>query len=679
MSETEQFTFLSEGGYMGSLMRAHDWTTSALGPPARWPQTLRTVVRIMLNTGHPMYVFWGPELACLYNDAYSESIGAERHPISLGRPGREVWEEIWDIIGPQIDQVMAGRGATWHVDHLVPITRHGRREDVYWTYSFSPIDDETAPTGVGGVLVVCTETTSQVLTARRLANERDRLAQLFEQAPTFMAMLTGPDHRFELANPSYMQLVGHRPVLGRTVAEALPEAVDQGYVALLDRVFESGDAYAATGARIALQAVPGGPLVDRYIDFVYQPLRDEEGDVTGVFVLGADMTDRTRAEVALRQSETELREADKRKDEFLAMLAHELRNPLAPIRTGLELIRLAGDTPGAVERVRSTMERQVMHMVRLIDDLLDVSRITAGKIELQRTPSLLKGLVTSAIDANRAAITAKGIDLRIDLPHTPVVLDVDPTRFVQVVSNLLHNATKFTPAGGSVLLLAQTIESPPASPRVSVRVVDSGIGIAPELLPRVFDLFTQGDRTSGEPGLGIGLALVRRLVQMHGGDVVARSAGTGRGSEFEIILPLATAEHPAQPKSVDTAHGLNRRVVIIDDNRDAADTMAMLIESMGGQPRVAYDGEQGIREVVEHRPDVVLLDLGMQPLDGYETCRRLRQDVGQDVMVVALTGWGQFQEKEKAAAAGFNAHLTKPADPVELRKLLESAVQLNAR
>ena len=655
---------------MGSLMRAHDWTSSALGPPAHWPPSLRTVVRIMLNTGHPMYVFWGPELSCLYNDAYSESIGPERHPISLGRPGREVWEEIWDIIGPQIDQVMAGRGATWHVNHLVPITRHGRREDVYWTYSYSPIDDETAPSGVGGVLVVCTETTAQVLTARRLAHERDRLAQLFEQAPTFMAMLTGPDHRFELANPGYTQLIGHRPLLGRTLAEALPEAVDQGYLALLDRVFESGDAYTATGARIALQPAPSEPLVERFVDFVYQPLKDEEGHVTGIFVLGADVTDRTSAEVALRQSEAELRDADKRKDEFLAMLAHELRNPLAPIRTGLELIRLAGDTPGAVERVRSTMERQVAHMVRLIDDLLDVSRITAGKIELQRVPSLLNELVTGAVDTNRAAISARRIELRLELPPTPVVVDVDPTRFVQVISNLLHNAAKFTPAGGSVLLSAQVIDSPPAPPRLSIRVADSGVGISSELLPRVFDLFTQGDRTSGEPGLGIGLALVRQLVQMHGGEVVARSEGTDRGSEFEISLPLTASAGVAQPRSLETTRRLNRRVVIIDDNEDAANTMAMLIESLGGQPKVAYDGEQGIRAVVAHRADVVLLDIGMQPLDGYETCRRLRESVGEEVMVVALTGWGQVQDKEKAAAAGFNAHLTKPADPVKLRDLL---------
>jgi signal transduction histidine kinase/CheY-like chemotaxis protein len=679
MSETEQPTFLSGGGQMGALMRAHDWTTSALGPPARWPQTLRTVVRIMLNTGHPMYVFWGPELSCLYNDAYSESIGAERHPISLGRPGREVWEEIWDIIGPQIDQVMAGRGATWHVNHLVPITRHGRREDVYWTYSYSPIDDETAPSGVGGILVVCTETTAQVLTARRLASERDRLAQLFEQAPTFMAMLTGRDHRFALANPSYMQLVGHRPLLGRTVAEALPEAVDQGYLALLDRVFETGEAYAATGARIALQTEPAGPLVDRYVDFVYQPLKNEAGHVAGIFVLGADVTERTRAEVALRQSEADLREADKRKDEFLATLAHELRNPLAPIRTGLELIRLAGDTPGAVARVRATMERQVGHMVRLIDDLLDVSRITAGKIELQRAPSLLNDLVTSAVDANRSAFTAKSVDLRVDLPQMPVVLNVDPTRFVQVISNLLHNAAKFTPAGGWVRLSARVIDAATESAQVSIRVADSGVGIAPELLPRVFDLFTQGARTSGEPGLGIGLALVRRLVRMHGGDVSARSEGPGRGCEFEITLPLAASSAGVpQRASVDDAQRVNRRVVIIDDNEDAANTMAMLIESLGGEPRVAYDGEQGIREAVAHRADVVLLDIGMQPMDGYETCRRLRQCVGQDVVVVALTGWGQFQDKEKAAAAGFNAHLTKPADPIELRNLLADVPRLSA-
>lgn len=214
--------FLNGGGEMGGLMRAHDWSRSSLGHPSTWPQSLRTIVRLMLNTGHPMYVWWGRDCACLYNDAYREYIGPERHPCSLGRPALEVWEEIWPIIGHQIEQVMSGGGATWHVNQLVPITRHGRLDEVYWTYSYSPIDEETAPGGIGGVLVVCTETTPQVVAARQLASERDSLAQLFEQAPTFMAMLAGPDHRFELANPGYLQLVAHRPLIGRTVAEAIP-------------------------------------------------------------------------------------------------------------------------------------------------------------------------------------------------------------------------------------------------------------------------------------------------------------------------------------------------------------------------------------------------------------------------------------------------------------------------
>ncbi|HEY2188196.1 MAG TPA: PAS domain-containing protein, partial [Caldimonas sp.] len=295
--------FLLGGGEMGALMRAHDWSGSSLGPPADWPQSLRTVVRLMLNTGHPMYIWWGPQLACLYNDAYRESIGPERHPVSLGRPAREVWDEIWPIIGPQIDQVVSGRGATWHVDQLVPITRHGRLDDVYWTYSYSPIDDETAANGIGGALVVCTETTKQVLAARRLTKERDRLARLFEQAPIFMAVLEGPAHTIRIANPAYMQLVGHRPVLGKTVAEALPEVAAQGYVALLDNVFASGDAYAASGAKYEVQPIPGGAVTECFLDFVYQPIRDAGDKVTGIFVAGADVTERMRAFAAMRESE----------------------------------------------------------------------------------------------------------------------------------------------------------------------------------------------------------------------------------------------------------------------------------------------------------------------------------------------------------------------------------------
>ena len=299
--------FLSGGGEMGALMRAHDWTTSSLGPPETWPQPLRTVVRLLLNTGHPMYIWWGADLACLYNDAYRESIGAERHPSSLGRPAREVWDEIWDIIGPQIDQVMSGGGATWNVDHLVPITRHGAREDVYWTYSYSPIDDERAASGVGGVLVVCTETTENVLAEQRLAAEIVRQRRLFQCAPGFIAVMSGPEHVFEFVNDAYVRLLGERDFIGKSVREAVPEIEGQGFFELLDKVYETGERFVAEQTPVRVTRTPGGPVEERFLDFIYEPTTDEAGKVTGIFVEGFDVTGRTRADEALRESEAKLR------------------------------------------------------------------------------------------------------------------------------------------------------------------------------------------------------------------------------------------------------------------------------------------------------------------------------------------------------------------------------------
>ena len=399
------------------------------------------------------------------------------------------------------------------------------------------------------------------------------------------------------------------------------------------------------------------------------PLLNERGDIVEWFGTASDITERKLAEAAVRRSEEQLKEADRRKDEFLAMLAHELRNPLAPIRTGLELIRVAGNTPAAVERVRSLMDRQVAHMVRLIDDLLDVSRITSGKIQLQREPAPLNGIVASAVEANRTAIAAKQIDLVVDLPGSPCVLDVDPTRFVQVISNLLHNATKFTDAGGTIRIggAVNDVDST-ATRELTLSVSDSGSGISPEFLPRAFDLFAQGD--TSHPGLGIGLALARRLVEMHGGTIDVLSEGPDRGSEFVIRLPVSNAPLPERPADSTDSDRIDCRVMVIDDNRDAASTLAMLVEELGGECRSAYDGESGLREVLRYRPDVVLLDIGMAGPDGYEICRRIRQQIGDDVMLVAVTGFGQQQDKDEAHHAGFNAHLTKPADLDRLKRLL---------
>ena len=388
-----------------------------------------------------------------------------------------------------------------------------------------------------------------------------------------------------------------------------------------------------------------------------------------------ETAERTWEAIERAHAQEQLLEADARKNEFLAMLAHELRNPLAPIRTGLELIRRGGDSMVAVERVREMMERQVGHMVRLIDDLMDVSRITSGKIVLQRGPMLLGGLVRSAVEANRPGMAAKRIELSVALPKDDCVIEVDPTRFIQILSNLLHNAAKFTNDDGSVRISA-TITQPKsdAMPQVSISVVDSGIGISPELLPRVFDSFTQGDTPDVQPGLGIGLTLARRLVELHGGRLDASSEGHGRGSQFVIQLPVAvTQSAPATDGRRDEPR-LEQRILVIDDNQDAANAMAMLVEEMGGTARVAYDGESALEMLREYQPEVILLDIGMRGLDGYETCQRIRRVLGDRVLLVALTGFGQDQDKGKATLAGFHAHLTKPVDGAALAGILANRV-----
>ncbi|KQX99573.1 histidine kinase [Rhodanobacter sp. Root480] len=317
-----EVSFLSGGGEMGALMRAHDWSHHPLGRPEGWPQSLRTSLRSMLNSRHQMCVFWGGEAFWFYNDAYRETLTTERHPSSLGKPGRQVWPEIWDDIGAQIAQVMRGGSATWHENQRLVMQRDGRDEDTYWTYSYSPIDDENADSDVGGVLVVCTETTEQVLVSRRALEERQRLAELFEQTPSFITMLRGPNHVVELANPGYMRLIGGRPLLGRTVAEALPDAASQGFVDLLDIVYVSGQSYVATATPFAMQPAPGAPISQRYLDFVYQPIRDDAGRVTGIFVEGTDVTERALAEKALRASEIRLRAINSDLEQQVAQRMH---------------------------------------------------------------------------------------------------------------------------------------------------------------------------------------------------------------------------------------------------------------------------------------------------------------------------------------------------------------------
>jgi PAS domain S-box-containing protein len=676
-------SFLGGGGEMGALIRAHDWSQSPLGAPAGWSQALRTVVRLMLNTGHPMFVFAGTEAICLYNDAYRESIGPERHPGCLGQPGRIVWDEIWSIIGPQIDQVMAGGGATWHVNALVPITRHGRREDVYWTYSYSPIDDETAPNGIGGVLVICSETTQQVLANRRLATERDQLAELFAQSPAFMALLQGAEHRIELTNPEYQKLIGHRDIIGRTVAQALPETVDQGYIQLLDQVFASGTAYNASAAKYRVQPHPGSPFTDRFVDFVYQPIRGNNGQVTGIFVIGSDVTDRAETEARLKESTEQvreaaeqLREANRMKDEFLATLAHELRNPLAPMRNAVELMSVAENDVEVIRSSRQLLSRQLSQMVRLIDDLMDLSRVSRGIIELRRERLVLADALRDAIETSRPLMEQCEHRLTVTIPADESMIEADRTRVVQIFANLLNNAAKFTPRGGRIEL---SVTAEGDSAVVTVR--DNGIGISPSMMPLVFNMFTQEDREHAPiaGGLGIGLTLVRKLVEMHGGTVEASSEGVGRGSQFSVRLPLAMSPRSAvgntdvevKPHGMATAP---LRVVVADDNIDSAESLALLLTLAGHDTRVAHDGAQALVLARTFQPHAMVLDIGMPGKNGHAVVAELRADpAAADILLIAASGWGQPDDKARSREAGFDHHLVKPVEPEQLLRLLEGA------
>jgi PAS domain S-box-containing protein len=387
-----------------------------------------------------------------------------------------------------------------------------------------------------------------------------------------------------------------------------------------------------------------------------------------------DVTERKQAEEALRRLNAELQLADRRKDDFLATLAHELRNPLAPIRNAVQVFKAKGPPDPELMRCRDLIDRQVGHMVRLLEDLLDVSRITRNKLELRKSRVSLAAVVESAVETSRPLIESGQHELVLRLPTEPVILDADPVRLAQVFSNLLNNAAKYTERGGRIQLAAQRQGN-----AVLVTVTDNGIGIATETLPRLFEMFSQAkpalERSQG--GLGIGLALVKGLVEMHGGCIEARSGGPGLGSDFIVRLPLLVddilPDGVPSGEDAEPGRGTKWRLLIVDDLKDSADSLALLLELLGHEVRTAYDGAAAIVAAESFLPDVVLLDLGMPKVNGYEVCRHIRnQPWGKGMFLIALTGWGQENDRRRTEAAGFDHHLVKPADSATLVKLLAS-------
>jgi signal transduction histidine kinase/CheY-like chemotaxis protein len=969
---------------MGALMRAHDWSGTPLGPPHGWPEILKTSLRLVLTSYHPMFIWWGPELIQFYNDAYRETMGPERHPGALGQPGKVCWTEIWHIIGPQIESVMAGGPSTWHQDQLVPVTRHGRREDVWWTYGYSPIQDSA---GVHGILVVCNDVTTEHLARQSLARlnqdlvaenqarkemeqqqtlqlqiadalrgltdasriaasafrllgeflavsrilyaeideaggcfkiqsswqvhgldslagwrgdlseygqdvldalrraqnvvvedtctdprtmdyvpaydrlgtraflvmplmkegtlvavmalhqasphawapvqiplvenvadrvwnaleharfqaqreraeqalvaERqaasERLRSLFEQAPGFMAILRGPEHVFEFANSAYLHLVGARDLLGLPIRDALPDIAGQGFYELLDTVFRTGQTYSAHDVPASFHRTGDAGFTCSRVDFVYQPIIESNGKVSGIFVEGVDATERHAAQKALeaskerlkeglvaarmvvwdwdlrssrvtfsenalavfggvrsnmqdvwqcmhpddaaelgksrnaavavcgeyerivrfvrpvdgvtrwlqiqgrviggedgvacsirgvaidvtarKQAEEALKDADRRKDEFLAMLAHELRNPLAPISSAAQLLKAAPADGQRVVRTSEIITRQVEHMTSLINDLLDVSRVTTGIVTLDKQRLDVNQVVLSSIEQVLPSLDARRHRFHYSPPEAVILVLGDRKRLVQVITNLLQNAAKYTPEGGDIVLYLGTDRG-----EIVIGVEDNGVGIDPVLLPHVFELFTQAKRTSdrSEGGLGLGLALVKSLVASHGGCVTATSKGLGRGSTFTMRLPAHGVSTPALPERdagiaiTSAPHRL--RLLVVDDNVDAANALAMFLEAAGHQVAVEHRPSAVLERVPAASYDVYLMDIGLPGMDGNELARRLRaRPQSAQATFIAVTGYGQQYDKDTAIAAGFDYYFVKPASPVELTSLL---------
>ncbi|MGV3570297.1 MAG: response regulator [Ramlibacter sp.] len=511
---------------------------------------------------------------------------------------------------------------------------------------------------------------------RRLEAKEERYRTLFESIDEGFCVVRLErdadgkvrDYRFEEANEAFAQHTGLHDAVGRTIGQLVP-GHDGHWLEVFERVARTGD---------PTRFVQEAKAMNRWFDVYAARLGGAGSDQLAVIF--SDITQRLLAEQDLRRLADELAQANKRKTEFLATLAHELRNPLAPLSNGLHLMRLAGGKPEVVEKTRQMMERQVQHMVHLVDDLLDVARISTGKVELRRRPMDLLEVVATAVETSGSLIESAGHKLHLELPPGPMPMDADPTRIAQVVSNLLNNAAKYTLPGGTIWLRVQR-----EGDEAVLSVRDTGIGLAPEALSKVFEMFAQVSGGEGRPqgGLGIGLSLVQSLVVLHGGSISAASPGPGQGSTFTVRLPLA---QPAQAGGgAAAAAAASARapgqldVLVVDDNADAADSLGVLLEMEGHASRIAHNGKQGLAMAQARPPDVVFLDIGLPDVSGYDVARSLRaMPALKQTLLVALTGWGTEDDRQKTRDAGFDRHLTKPAELAAVEELLRAAAAAKA-
>ncbi len=491
-----------------------------------------------------------------------------------------------------------------------------------------------------------------------LRERHDELQSTYDAMPIGMGLMDR-ELRFVRANDRLAEINGLPAAahIGRTLREVIPKLAPE-IEAACRRVLETGQPVLdveLTGE------TPARPAVRRTWLASWYPLRGTAGEILGVNAAVVEITDRKRDEVRIYRLMAELKNADRRKDEFLATLAHELRGPLAPLSNMLEVIKRAKGDGALLRRACDTMERQLGHMVRLVDDLLDVGRITRNRLELRMGPVELVSIMQQAAETCRAIAEARGHELIVVPPPEPIRLHADAVRLTQVLSNLLNNACKYTEQQGRIRMRAER-----TGRDAVIAVSDTGIGIPPDRLESVFEMFSQVEEspTRAQGGLGIGLTLVKRLVAMHGGAVEARSEGPGKGSEFIVRLPIPVEPPaPSVDRAAGEAPGTTRRILVVDDNEDSAASLAMLLKITGNEAYTAYDGPEALRAAERLRPEVILLDIGLPRMDGREVCRRIRERPwGKDVVVIALTGWGQDEDRRRSRDSGFDHHMVKPVD-----------------
>ena len=766
------------GADMRTQIDNHPWHTTPLGPRAQWPASLRTIVALMLDSNEAMVVWWGNELLQIYNDAYAPRVAGLDGGTALGLPAAHRWKNNWADIGPQAARVMAGLPPTGYENFLVNMDRNGGLEDTYWSYSFTPVRDDQG--AIRGMLIISTDTTERVLSARRqqtldtlrqhlalidtadalpaavelaangnrldlpvvallapqsgegvhasslapdeqlitgrdvgidtdlgllfkvsaslpfdasyrsfldqfallVATARHRIDaearrriveaerdRLLLDAPVGAAVMIGEELVYHLVNAIYSAVSG-RPadaMVGRPFIEVFPELEGSPVHAKFLEVFRSGVPFISPPTLVQIHR-HGGALDDRYFTYNLAPLRALDGKVYGLMVVAVDITVEVDSRAQVERLNADLQAAARAKDEFLALLGHELRNPLAPIVTALELMRLRDR---ASDREQVIIRRQVSHLTRLVDDLLDVSRITRGKVELRKESVDVREILTRAVEMVTPVVEQRHQRLRLSMDAGQWY--GDPARLAQIVSNLLTNASRYSQAESEIALRASVSAS-----ELRIEVADNGMGLADELLPRIFEPFVQGERKlhGSVGGLGIGLALVKNLTELHGGTVTATSAGIGQGSTFVVRLPMRGPLVPGNDwqRSNLAEAPLGRRILIVDDNSDAANTLAELLRLHGHQVVTAYAVETAQQIFTDTPLDLAILDIGLPGMSGYQLAELMRRSGrNPDVPFVALSGFGQEIDKERSARAGFAAHFTKPLTPEALDDLVKVA------